>query len=124
MYKNYAVFLILTGSALLAGCGSEPAVSFDGKVKPIIASYCAECHLDGGKGYEASGFRVDSYESIMKGTKFGPVIVPGSPESSTLYRMVAGLVDKSIRMPHSKEPMNPDEVATIANWIAQGAKNN
>jgi hypothetical protein len=49
-------------------------------------------------GANKSGFQIDSYASIMKGTKFGPIIVPGSSESSTLYILVAGKADPTINM--------------------------
>jgi hypothetical protein len=45
------------------------------------------------------------------------VIVPGSSTSSTLYRLIAGEVDPSIRMPYHRDLL-------IAAWIDQGAKNN
>lgn len=109
---------------LLAGCNKNPTVSYANDVDPIIKKHCVECHLNGGKGFLASGFLVESYASLMKGTKFGPVIVPGDPLSSSLYRLVAGEVDKSIQMPHGKEPIPADEIATIERWIEQGAKNN
>ncbi len=109
---------------LLAGCGKYAAVSYEKDVKPIINKHCVECHLNGGKGFVASGFLLESYDSLMKGTKFGPVIVPGDPLSSSLYRLVAGEVDKSIQMPHGKDPLSDQEIATIERWIEQGAKNN
>jgi hypothetical protein len=58
----------------------------------------------------------------MKGTKFGPVIVPGSSVGSTLYRLVAGQADPSIRMPHGQAALPDEDVAMIAAWIDQGAK--
>jgi len=67
---------------------------------------------------------VDSYEHVMRGTKYGPVIVPGSSTSSTLYRLIAGETDPSIRMPHGRAPLPESEVELIAAWIDQGAKNN
>ncbi len=109
---------------LLAGCNRTPNVSFAQDVQPIIKTHCVECHLQGGQGFVASGFLVESYASVMKGTKFGPVIVPGDPLSSSLYRLVAGEVDKSIQMPHGKDPLPAAQVATIEHWIAQGARNN
>ncbi|NCF82564.1 MAG: hypothetical protein GWP74_13240, partial [Proteobacteria bacterium] len=66
---------------------------------------------------------VDSHELVMKGTRFGPVIVPGDPLSSSLYRLVAGKVDASIRMPHGKEKLSDKEIEAVESWIAQGAKN-
>jgi hypothetical protein len=109
----------------LVGCSASPeAVSFKSGVKPLIDKYCTECHLSDGSGAEASGFVTESYDSIMKGTKFGPVVVAGDPLSSSLYRLVAGKVDPSIRMPHGKESLSQEEIATIEHWIEQGAKNN
>jgi hypothetical protein len=52
------------------------------------------------------------------------VVVAGDPLSSSLYRLVAGKVDPSIRMPHGKESLSQEEIATIEQWIEQGANNN
>jgi hypothetical protein len=103
----------------------DPApVSFKSDIKPIIDKYCTECHLAGGAGTEASGFITQDFDSIMKGTKFGPVVVAGDPLSSSFYRLVAGKVDPSIRMPHGKEALTEAEIAQIEQWISQGANNN
>jgi len=110
-------------SMLLLGCSAEPAaVSFNNDVKPLIDKYCTECHLADGAGAEASGFVTETYETVMKGTKFGPVVVAGDPLSSSLYRLVAGKVDPSIRMPHGKEALSQEEIQKIEQWIEQGAK--
>jgi hypothetical protein len=109
----------------LVGCSAGPeAVSFNSSVKPLIDKYCTECHLAGGTGAQASGFVTETYDSIMKGTKFGPVVVAGDPLSSSFYRLVAGKVDPSIRMPHGKEALSQEEITAIEHWIEQGAKNN
>ena len=110
---------------LLVGCGAEPTeVSFKSEVKPLIDKYCTECHLPGGAGANASGFVTETYASIMKGTKFGPVVVEKDPLSSSLYRLVAGKVDPSIRMPHGKAPLSQEEILKFEHWIEQGARNN
>jgi hypothetical protein len=110
---------------LLAGCGSEPAtVSFNSDIKPLLDKYCTECHLPGSDGDKASGFVTQTYESVMKGTKFGPVVVARDPLSSSLYRLVAGKVDPSIHMPLNKNALTQDEILRIEHWIEQGAKNN
>ncbi|MEJ2403235.1 MAG: c-type cytochrome [Candidatus Thiodiazotropha sp.] len=127
MSKTLPLALLTTVSAtlLLSACSTGPApVSYKTDVKPLIDHYCSECHLPGGAGAEASGFVTQTYESLMKGTKFGPVIVANDPASSSLYRLIAGKADPSIRMPHSKEPMKDADIQTIENWIAQGAQNN
>jgi cytochrome c553 len=118
------VLLTLTAlafAALQAGCG-EKAVTYQADVKPIIDANCVSCHVPGGAGYEKSGLRLDSHESLMKGTKFGAVVIPGSSVGSTLYRLVSGQADPSIRMPHGTAGLPDADVATIAAWIDQGAK--
>jgi len=77
----------------------------------------------------------------MKGTNYGPVIIPGSGVSSTLIRLVKHQADPSINMPkeytaaenqhnrHILPGMNarslPDaDVKLIEKWVDQGAKNN
>jgi len=127
MHRKTLPLIAAAVAALLAGCGSEPMqppISFKASIKPIVDQYCTECHLEGGKGSEKSGFRTDSYESLMKGTHYGPVVVAGNPLSSSFYRLVAGKVDPSIRMPHGKDPLSDGQIKAIEVWIEQGAKNN
>ncbi|MCG7981761.1 MAG: hypothetical protein JAY90_03305 [Candidatus Thiodiazotropha lotti] len=126
MFRPKTLILLTTlSTALLAGCSAGPApVSYKSEIKPIIDKYCTECHLAGGTGAESSGFVTQDYDAIMKGTKFGPVVVAGDPLSSSFYRLVAGKVDPSIRMPHGKEALSEAEIAKIEHWITQGAKNN
>lgn len=111
----------LAVAALQTGCG-EKALSYQADIKPILDTNCVSCHVPGGSGYEKSGLRLDSHEALMKGTKFGAVVVPGSSVSSTLYRLVSGQADPSIRMPHGSSALPDTDVATIAAWIDQGAK--
>lgn len=107
--------------ALQTGCG-EKAVTYQADIKPILDKHCVSCHVPGGAGYEKSGLRMDSYDTLMKGTKFGAVVVPGSSVSSTLYRLVSGQADPSIRMPHGQAALPEADVKLIASWIDQGAK--
>ena len=124
-----AIFLLSILLVSLLGCAEQPAeVSFQTQVMPLLKQYCVECHLSDGEGFAASEFLVDSYVSVMKGTRYGPVIEPGSAISSTLYRMIAGKTDPSIKMPHGSSEceceLSETELETIKNWIDQGAKNN
>jgi hypothetical protein len=122
--RNLKLYASIFAAVIISGCGSEQQVSYKSSIKPILDKHCAECHLKGGTGAEATQFLVDSYDNIMKGTKFGPVVVAGDSLSSSLYRLVSGKVDKSIQMPHSKGPMTAEEISAIEKWIDQGALNN
>lgn len=123
--KTRTALYTLTSLALvtLSGCGGDEALTYQANIKPLIEAKCASCHVPGGAGYEKSGLRMDSYEALMKGTRFGSVVVPGSSVSSTLYRLVSGKADPSLRMPHGQAALPEADVAMIAAWIDQGAKN-
>lgn len=117
-------FLMSLSVAAIA-CSRPPAtVSFSGEVKPLLDAYCVECHVPGQPGYEASGLALDGYDGLMKGTKFGPIVIPGDALSSALTMLIEGRADPSIKMPHGKAPLSADEQKTIRTWVEQGARNN
>ncbi len=100
-------------------------ISFKSDVRPILNDYCMGCHVPGGKGYEKSGLDLRTYQSLMKGTKFGPVITPGSSLTSTLNVLVSGHADPSISMPFGiKGGLPKDKVDLLNKWVNQGAKDN
>lgn len=116
---------------LSTGCSND--VSFNKDINPILVSNCLECHDGSGEGVKKSGFDLKDYASLMKGTKFGPVIVAGDSESSTLYRLIDHKADPEIQMPPHHEvalaskklkPLTSGQIKTIKMWIDQGAKNN
>jgi len=126
----FAVGIFALGIGLV---GCERSVSFADDVQPIFSEYCAECHAQGGEGSIASGFSVSDYDSVMRGTQFGEVVIPGSSVSSTLYLMVAQKTSPEIQMPpHHKQSLSvgrgialsEDKVEIIRLWIDQGAKQN
>lgn len=118
----------VVGVVVLAGCSKEPEelpVSFSKDVMPVLQKHCSECHLPGGVGEVASGLDLSSYESTMKGTKFGAIVRPGDSTSSTLSILTEGRADPSINMPHGdRPPLSKEETGIIAKWINQGAENN
>ena len=124
MLKRAVLITLSSASlvALLAGCGDKP-LTYQADIKPIIDANCVSCHVPGGTGYEKTGLQLDSYDALMKGAKLGPVVVAGSSVSSTLYRLISGQADPSIRMPHGQGALPDAEVSKIAAWIDQGAKN-
>jgi hypothetical protein len=113
-------------TALLSACQSGHSVSYRGDVYPILEKNCLECHSPpSGEGYRAVGFAMTSYESLMRGTVYGPVIKPGDSQCSVLMMLVEGRADETLRMPHdADEPLAQEDIAALRSWIAQGAKNN
>lgn len=110
---------------VLSGCKKEQEVSFSQDVKPIIDKYCIECHQAGGEGLAASGFNLEDYAGLMKGTRHGPMIFAGDSAGSNMLVLMEGRADPSISMPHGKmEGATGKELETIRVWIDQGARNN
>ena len=103
----------------------EAPVSFKEDVLPIFQVYCVSCHhTPDGQGYKASGLALTSYEGVMTGSKYGPMIVPGDPDNSNLMWLLDWRASPQLRMPHGKKQLPIGERDTIRTWIRQGAKNN
>ena len=101
--------------------------------KPIFREHCIECHGETGEGSAQSGLSLATYDSVMSGTKFGPVVVPESSMSSALYLVIAQKTAPEIQMPphHQQslatgfgDALPENKVDIIRAWIDQGAKNN
>jgi hypothetical protein len=60
----------------------------------------------------------------MKGTKFGPMVVPGDPDLSNLMLLLDWRAAPAIRMPHGKKQLSICDRNTIRTWIKEGAKGN
>jgi mono/diheme cytochrome c family protein len=123
---SYAVLLAST-AALTAcdrnGAGSQP-VSYAEDVAPILQKHCAECHVAGKEGTEATGLRVDSYAALMKGSQDGPVIKPGKARTSSLYILITAGDHLTVNMPRGREPLSAGEIETLRAWIDEGAPEN
>ena len=106
----------------LAGCVTQPRISYQHDVAPILGAKCLECHLPPkGTGYLKSGLSMASYESLMQGTIYGPVIVPGDSRHSVLNMVVEDRLNTSMRPP---QPLTTEEITILRLWVDQGAKNN
>jgi uncharacterized membrane protein len=110
---------------LLASCQRTADVSYARDVAPIIDEHCSQCHVTGQPGFVASGLDTTSYEALMRGTRFGAVVLPGDPLTSTLVMLIEGRADPSLKMPHGDaKPLDAKAIATVRQWVEQGARNN
>ena len=114
--------MIASGLGTAAAQAPQNKMSYAEDIAPIFRGYCESCHKAGGAGTEASGLDLKSYAGLMKGTKFGPMVVPGQPDSSNLIVLLRG--DAKIRMPLGHKALPNELVRNIWSWIFEGAKNN
>jgi hypothetical protein len=139
MKRQSLLFAAATGLALVAVAGmeittsstafcapqnSQSKMSFREDVVPIFRGRCESCHQPGGEGSQKSGLDLTTYAGLMKGTKFGPMVVPGDPESSNLMLLLDWRASPELRMPHGKKQLSSCDRNAIRSWIREGAKDN
>ncbi|HUK08764.1 MAG TPA: c-type cytochrome domain-containing protein [Stellaceae bacterium] len=115
---------IVMSSSQLCAAPAAPTVSFAEDILPLFKWRCGSCHQPGGIGTEKSGLDLTTYEGVMKGTKFGRMVIPGDPESSNLMLLLDWRVAPELRMPHGKKKLSTCDRDSIRAWIREGAKNN
>lgn len=89
---------------------------FRREILPILANRCQSCHND---ALRLSGLTLESPSGLKNGGVHGPVVTPGRPQQSRLYRRIAGLEKPA--MPMDGEPLPQSEVDLLRTWIEQGA---
>jgi hypothetical protein len=94
---------------------SQKTIFFKTDIQPVIQAKCLRCHDE--KNHKAE-LDLTTPESILKGGESGPVVIPGKPEASELYKKV----HSGAMPPKKKDPLTESEVETIRRWIAEGAK--
>jgi hypothetical protein len=80
----------------LPPASTRQGVTYAADIRPLFETSCVRCH---GPERPKGGLRLDSLEGVLKGSKDGKVIVPGSSEKSHLVIAVARLDDKSAMPP-------------------------
>ncbi len=122
--KNALVALVVFGGMMVVSPAFAEHAGFKDEIFPIIKKYCVECHQPGGEGYMKSGLDMSSYEGIMKGTKHGPIVVPGDAFLSNLNVLIEGRAASHLRMPYHGEELSKWHRLIIRRWVNRGAKNN
>ncbi|MGE5191720.1 MAG: PSD1 and planctomycete cytochrome C domain-containing protein [Deltaproteobacteria bacterium] len=106
-----ALFVVLTAVDPLRAA-DPPA--FERDVRPILKTYCLDCHGGGEKLEGNLDLRLRRF--AVKGGDGGPAIVPGDAAGSLLIeRMKAG------EMPPTEKKVPADRIAVVEQWIAAGA---
>ncbi len=136
--KRYNIFVVFFSALLLFSCKHDPAVVpeipvippvtvdcdpdtayFQQQVLPLLVSSCgvAGCH---DPGTASDGIVLTDYASVIASGK----VRAGNPGESDLLEVLTE-DDPEDRMPPSpRQPLTAQQIATISQWIRQGAKNN
>jgi hypothetical protein len=96
---------------------AAPRVEFDQDVRPVLVKHCFACH---GPSKQKGGLRFDRRSAVFKGGDSGPAIVPRRSAESLIVQLTSGEEEGRV-MPPKGARLSAGQVATLRNWIDQGA---
>lgn len=104
--------------------GRQPAqaeLNYNLDIRPILADNCYACHGPDEKARQAE-LRLDTKAGAFSEPSGYPIIVPGNPDESELYRRIIS-EDDNYRMPPAdfNKTLTPAQVETLAQWMREGA---
>jgi hypothetical protein len=94
-------------------------VAFSTEIAPLLLDQCGNCH---GEQTAEANFRMTSLETLVKGGRGGPAIVPGKGAESLLVKKLRGVGIDGQRMPLNRPPLSDAQIAVIEKWIDQGGR--
>ena len=86
------------------------------KVKAILEQNCLHCHGEAKLSHMISLASTAALEKLK-----GAWIIPGKPELSRMYQVVAASDSTPMAMPPTGHAIHPHEVEAIRLWIKEGA---
>jgi hypothetical protein len=104
--------------SLLPGAAAQNRIDFKRDIEPIFAQTCYQCH---GSKKALGQLRLDVKRLAMKGGISGPSIIAGKSKESRLMQRILGEGGEA-RMPMGADPLKPEQIELIRQWIDQGAE--
>ncbi|MSV30852.1 MAG: DUF1553 domain-containing protein [Bryobacterales bacterium] len=99
------------GWALAAGSASAQVPTFQHDILPLFEKRCNSCHGQA----KTANLDTRTLAGIMAGGASGPVVEPGKPDASFLWKKIV-----SDAMPLGGKQLTPSEKDLVRRWIAQG----
>ncbi len=122
----YSQFHLLRKIPLLPACllataaittGQAEPITFQEHLAPIFKQHCNSCH---NPDKLKADLDLTSHATLMKGGSSGAAVVPGGPDASLLYKVMAHLEEPA--MPPKKPKLDDNTIKVIKDWIAGGCK--
>jgi len=103
------------------GRGDE-SPTYERDIKPLFAKRCTVCHNAKKRAdpETSGGLALETYDSVLAGTKDRKVIVPGRSAESELFKRL-GDEDEERRMPLLEKPLPEPQRDLVRRWIDAGA---
>lgn len=95
------------------------AAFFVQQVRPLLSDKCFACHGPDDQT-RFGGLRLDTEEGLLSVRSAGPMVVPGQPEASLLWKRISAS-DPSRMPPPPHTGLTKAQLETIEAWISAGA---
>lgn len=119
--KNLLVLATASAASLSA---TEREVLFNRDIRPILNTSCTGCH--GGVKKSAGVSFIYRDEALGVSSNGKKIIIPGDPDNSEVIKRITSTDPRHVMPPahgdHHREPLKPQEIELIKDWISQGAK--
>jgi len=110
---------LLVSSAVTAQDSRRAGLDFfEKQIRPLLAKHCYECHSAESSSVKGN-LKLDTRAAVQHGGDSGPVIVPGKPEESLLWKSVR-YDSADLQMP-PKGRLSDSEIEALRQWIEIGA---
>jgi hypothetical protein len=107
---------MLASLLVLAHVRAGDELDYEGDIKPLLRTHCLVCH---NADESNADLDLSTFDALMKGGGSGPVVKPGLPDSSQLYRAMAHL-EGAPAMPPESPPVGEESLAMVREWIRGG----
>ncbi|MCA9122301.1 MAG: DUF1549 domain-containing protein [Planctomycetaceae bacterium] len=114
--RRVARLLFVVPMLLLGSPGNSSEVDFSHDIVPILRTHCVKCH-SGDK--RQGGLSLDTRELLLAGGESGAVVEPRASSRSPLFERVT-TTDSDLRMPPEGNPVPPEQVEKLKQWIDTG----
>jgi len=118
----FAVSLMVAGSGCAIFRPDLPVgdeVDFVRHIKPILEGRCVQCH---NRRSMPDRISFETRALALRPGKHGRAIIPGNPDESRLLNFLNAPRDTAVAMPRVGHDVSAEEIETIREWIAAGAK--
>lgn len=113
-YLSHLLFFITCVGLNPQVFGNPP--SWEKHIVPLLTKYCVGCH--GAQDPEAD-LQMHTFAALRRGGESGPIVVPGQPDASLIWRRVSGIDEPKMPPEDSPQP-NEEELQVLREWIATG----
>ena len=106
------------------GAPTDPPVSFNRDIRPILSNNCFQCHGPDDKERKAD-LRLDTKEGLFGDLGGHAAVVPGKVEASDLLtRIRSNEASEKMPPPKSGKKLSPAELDLLTRWVKEGAPYN